>query len=284
MNVKKSRVAILGAGVSAAYAYAACVDLGVKDIVVITDRISKGPHGAFWLYEVPEKLKESKLWHWLYPQEISVSSVGDEFYYNKSIWSGFMPQSEFMSVKSSFPEKDTTFYGYNPAITVDFLFGIHYLSPYPEAAIFEKWKKMNNTEDVIELSGKYDIVLTTFPTGDTNVVQPPNALRPVSVVYGNSETPYNSVVYWGIPGSVVTRTSDLWGTFSMEVLSEKLYELNYGSCKVIQTYKVSPFATEVGSTLRPNVFPVGRFACWNRKLLAHDAYAQAAEAIWKMTE
>src|SRR3990172_9200493 len=139
----KPRVAVFGAGPSAAYINAACKVRQITPDIYTVKKIG-GPGGAFWLRLSPFKV--------LPTEKIHMLSVGTSEGYMVKQWG-----ENHSKMNSSFPHKPRVEYGYNPVHVWDSLWegaNIIYTEPITD--------KLAETK-----ASEYDIVFMTFPTEDS---------------------------------------------------------------------------------------------------------------------
>lgn len=262
-----TKVAILGMGPSAAFAYRACRFLGLKPHVYGIE----GPptRGAFWVYWMPPHLDteaasaNGRTTGRLAPSPIVVRSKGTAKEYVYKQWGR-------ADIPSSFPEQERQVNGYDPTRALELLW--QGLTPR------DKVHGPLDDETIREIAGRYDLVLQTFP----RTVPDPKALPPVRIPivwrrHAGALPPMpNTVIYNGTPGNIV-RSSWLWGVEAHELLSttdpgylDSWLDTGFG----VDWRKDLHPDTKQGilAPLAPNVKYLGRYATASRKMLSHEAY------------
>jgi hypothetical protein len=260
------KVAILGLGPSAAFAYRACRFMGVQPHVYGIE--SAPTRGAFWIYWMPPHLDAASHSHpvngagRVAPSPIQIIGKGTAQEYVYKQWGrGDIP--------SSFPERSPRqVMGYDPKACMELLW--QGFSPR------HKVHGPLDDEIIMEIAGRYDLVLQTFPrvvpAAATEVVRIP-------IVWKRSEAAAgigNTVVYNGVPGNIV-RSSWLWGVEAHELLSttdpgylDTWLDNGFG---VDWRKDIRPEAKQgIMAPLAPNVKYLGRYAMAARKMLSHEAY------------
>ncbi len=262
------RIAILGMGPSAAYAYRACVDFGIASEVDVFGTLPKQlPAGAFWLHKVPLTIRMSTQHH------VLVTSTGKASMYTYKMWGREIP--------SSFPTHPFVTEAFNPSEVLPLLWeGVRPIDRGPLS-----------DADIIMLARDYDWVFQTFPSRMDKDVGPKLVPLPILVrevpaisdgfclyngeynvkwvrmttIFGRQciEFPA-SVIPSEVPPELAMRWSDYIGDgdWTMHVMAD-----------------LPPETQPVKFSLAPNVVLVGRFATWNRKVLSHEAYQQVMAVL-----
>lgn len=260
-----ARVAILGTGPSAAYAYRACLDSGVFPGVY--GPRSARPHGAFWLHALPASCA-----NYVPVLTIRLMATGTPEGYAQKIWrSG--------DVQTSFPREGRTEHGYPPDEGLNALWGG---GPATDD------RKLTD-EDIATLCRQNDLVIKTFPPP-----LPPRLRGAYSVCRLAWRTKlvkirYSSVVYNGRPEDRHVRYARIWGEESFEYPAgvaslppgegwrEQLW-MDIPPQEHPWFYKELEEWTEQ-QPKHPNLLVTGRYATYQRKMLSHETYLLVSAAL-----
>lgn len=258
-SLSSIKVAILGAGFSAAYINYECQRLSIQP-TVFAPAITGAPSGAFWLRDCPD--------HSVQPDTISVSSVGNPRDYMTKQWG-----AEYSDLLSSFPTEQHEVKGFSPAVVWDRLW---------INVQFRKVRMMSD-ERIARIAKDFDIVFLTFPTEESKEENDKHRIWFRVAEFPTSVEKRNHVVYQGELRSRIVRASSLFGKMYFE------YIPGYDP-------KAVSFETDVQLRSAPDLHPdtpewdpervpspkvvlAGRFAQWSRKVLTHDAKDRARKVI-----
>jgi hypothetical protein len=242
------KVAILGAGPTAAFIARACLDCGIRPDVFAAKRVHP-IGGAFWIYEVPESIApfvSDK-------QPIYISKIGTAEGYAQKMWGD-------PTLKTSFSSIEEVSWGYSPEEVLPLLWGdLSYEEEY-----------LKSDEQVALLARSYDLVFQTFPT-KKSLDQQGTWREPFFIINHRVWSgQINEVTYDGDLFSPYLRASYLFGWRSVE-LRERVELLNPYE-KGVSGWKLHPGTPRWTTAPAKNVILLGRFAQWDRKLLSHQAY------------
>lgn len=254
------KVAILGAGPSAAYIARACLDSGIRPDVY-SDRMVKPLGGAFWLYWLPESVRE-----YCAPQVIHVSGLGTAEHYAIKMWGEALP--------TSFPkEGEYKFPCYDPKEGLPALWG----------DLTVRQLTVTCDRDIEVLAQDYDLVFQTFPSWKS--LEALREFRQPLYIWNRLATPTlgssvaNKVIYDGLAPEGQNghrlRISNIFGYTSIEYarnLTDIELAAKPSGGRLVQGWKLHPQTPLWEAAPADNVVLVGRFSQWNRKLLSHDSY------------
>ena len=273
------KVAILGAGPSAAYVAMACTKLSVKYDIISSRSPTLFFPGSFWLRQDP--------WtHTTPTTKIHIYSTGDVIGYLRKQWKMVDPD---WLLYTSFPKTTSTELVWDP---------------YKILTAF--WKDKNillikdlsdrDIQDISQAPG-YDLVFLTFATEKSKKVMKPYVTKypiishNIEDIVSNGEeldlyltqlSTSSYCLYDGDTGHYVTRISQLFGYVHFEYSQYYIptQEL-VGNGKVTwvpDTYPDTP-EWDLQDVPANNVHLIGRHAQWRRKILSHDAYEQTIEIL-----
>lgn len=264
------KVAILGAGATAAYINAACQRFKGDDVTVkvYTDKIPNPPVGAIWFRNVPNDLKSVVTAH-----TITVVYLGTAENYLRRQWGNIdfdkYPTS-FGSGTDKSPSK-----GYKPADVLPHLWN--------DAQIVLTRHKLTD-EDVFMYASRFDVVFVTFPLMYSIVCLEARSLVRIPVI--EAEAPgysQNIVIYNGTSVGHMVRISQIYGKIFVEypthhILDQKAIGIN---AKINTVHDLHP-AMAIPTTppnLPSNVRMIGRYAEFKRHMLAHEAYTKTMTVL-----
>ena len=270
-----AKVAILGGGLSAAFAYRALLDNNITPDV-ITERIFTPPGGCIWVHNLPKSINNKKLY-----EPIHVEGVGDAKTYSCKMWG--------RELKTSFPSSgDYDTKGVNPLVAARLLWG-------DREALKKQIKKGRVDEKFIEAIKKdYDLVIQTFPLGSAK----PKWETPIWVLAG-LKSAKNLVAYQGDDEPFV-RYTHMFNFISWEFPPQradaKTHSMAAYEWGKVQWLEGNPkgaqlwYAPEippqeiagklaVESYADGNVLYCGRWATGNRKFLSHEVYDRV---VWHL--
>lgn len=277
----KPKVAILGTGISSAYAYRACFDYKLKRVDVFNFESGKPGIGAFYLHWVPEDIQLK-----VPAQKVAYLGIGTAKVYMERQWPQLKHNTALRrNTKTSFPSKGLILEeGWNAKEVWELL--------WIRANIDTVAFKLSDA-DIKDLARTYDIVFQSFPSQAALSTQPVNALIPIEVfpkganilndkLAGMVEDCPNVIIYNGKEDSSRwVRASMMFGATSIEypytMKEEDIHLKKGGQLKVIQD--IFPGVRPYRERIVPNVIPIGRFATYKRSYLSHDAYKQVWDAI-----
>jgi len=247
------RVAIFGSGLSAAYVYAACLDNDVE-VDFFTDNRKPEFFGPVKLSWVPQRVK-AKLWPvWLF-------SLGTKKDYLKS-----MGRS---SGSTTFPETGRLeTLAYNPTEVLEQL-------PMEGKVTLGKF----SDNEILQLSRNYDHSFVTFPLQQS---KGEGKLVPywLWLLKNQNVSLPNMVIYNGTVNFPWTRYSHYWDVSMWEHSHQETVE---PLCPAIgaelrRIFDIAPGVKEYNSPY-PKVAMVGRWARWNKEILAQTGYAQTDKIL-----
>lgn len=272
-----AKVIILGGGLSAAFAWRACLDHGIVPDV-ITDRIFTPPGGCIWVQWLPKSIKDKSLW-----EEITIERVGTAEGYARKMWG--------RDVKTSFPAEDTKTKGVNPVKAAKALWGNKEL-------LKPKLKQVTVDQKILDsVALAYDVVILTFPLGAAK----PEWETPIWVLTKERflTTGKNLVVYGGGNEQPFVRYSYLFGIQSFEFPPQRAEakthsltayewaaENNLIDDPVARLWYAPEIPPEevtgkinVDNYADGNVLYCGRWASGSRKFLSHQTYDRV---VWHL--
>ena len=251
------KVAILGAGPSAAYAASACDALKVESQVISVSPPPMLYPGAFWPRMNPLE-KDMPLYN------IYVSRAGSVIQYLRKQW-GMVDEDWLLT--TSFPKEASIELG---------------LSPYE---LFpEIWKtreilyvpQMLSDETIAEMAITYDTIFMTFPTQRSKKIFGHELVPHPIISYKIKDfTTSNYCVYDGQDHDEMVRLSSLFGFIHNEYSSKFTPSkelIGPGTVTWVKDLHPDTPEWDLEDTPSDNVFLIGRHAQWSRKKLAHHAF------------
>lgn len=301
-SASELRVAILGAGPSAAFAVTACRQLDVGTIDIYTKEWGVPPNGSFFLHELPPHLPGPL------PLNVVTFGIGGRDTYVRKQYPYTVNVAK--EITSSFPEKGFVKSYYN------------YEQYWPKLMTGYNQLKtgvaFNSDEEISNLTqnGNYDIAFHSFPSFASRLSQPRTI--PFKILTFDLRSPFSYSTKWnqfcdiiavtpsqlsgwiqevlGIwpfarwpnqPGWVLyngkfthpwVRMSYLWGVIHVEYPPDYTFGgwskgiLN-SIAKVTFPQNLNPHTKPWITPIADNIYPIGRFAKWNRKVLSHHSYS-----------
>ena len=248
------RVAIIGAGPSAAFAYRACWENNLNPTVYASQ--FSNPTGAFYIHEMPPACPSTVLAQ--YRKKVSWVGLGTENVYAEKMWGD-------PHVKTSFPATPRIDIGYDPAI----------ISWLWTDVILKPCGKLTDA-GVAKLALRYDLVIQTFPTDQsknhrtiehipvlTKLIEP---MDNILLLYSGDNSPWTRIAFCGNTISVeypktfpVTENLLFWSFSSVPDLPPETKRWTKGPAD--------------------NVKLIGRFAQYDRKMLSHHAYKKTLRLL-----
>lgn len=266
--MNKLKVAILGAGPSAAFAYQACKAHAERvDVEVFSAEASKIPVGAFWFRWLPHNIRSQ-----LRSQSIFTNYVGTEDLYVSKQW------GDSVSVtgnSSSFPKELVGVQqGFKPEEAIPLLW---------DDVIFVLGQPFTDT-DTTKLALEVDIVLQTFPTDESKEENKDKLTHFPLVTFDDVDHKTNIVTYNGSKGDTV-RFSQLFGKVHFEYVPNHIIDGrtlgDSGSVRTVMDIHPDTIPWESDRTPAKNVHLLGRYAEWTRHKLSHDAYNDTVTILEK---
>lgn len=270
----KNKIAIFGSGLSALYVYAACLDNG-WNADFYTDRAfsnraaSSSPSplpGPVKLDWVPASIKLERQPIWLF----SMGSV-EEYLLR-------MGRDPKIDSKTTFPISGRQeIYAYNPV------------------QFFEKLKPNKHSEvilgrfsdtDIFEISKLYKHTFVTFPLKESFSGRELVRYWIFSMENSMSLSMPNMVIYNATQNFAWTRFTHYWGKYMWEY-SHTEYPVTATPVQPprpnswadpVKIFDIAPNTEEYKIEI-PSITAVGRWARWNKKVLAQDAYWQAEKIL-----
>lgn len=248
------KVAIFGSGLSAAYVYAACLDNGIEADFFTDNRKPEffGPVKLSW---IPERVKVLKYPVWLF-------SLGEK--------KDYLARMDRTSGSTTFPSSgriETA--AYNPVEVLE------QLQPLGCKITLGKF----SDSEIEKLSQQYDYTFVTFPLQQS---KREDKLVPYWLWLLKNQTVSlpNMVIYNGTTVFPWTRYSYYWGVHMWEYCHLTLEQPLCPAigAEVRRIADIAPGVKEYTSPF-PKMALVGRWARWNKEVLAQDAYAQANKIL-----
>jgi len=270
--MEKFKVAIIGTGPSAAFSYLACKDYGCSKIDIYGKYHKDFPQGAFWFKWLPSYIiKDTKV----KKCEISIIYMGTNREYVQKQWGEEESVDNYSSTFSNF---DKLQYGYDPLVVWDRMWS---------GANFIETKGMFTDIDLKQLSVDYDFIFHTFPSEASLQIRKTISIPTVSFhIYSQPlyhvlrmmNPKFNlgeQIIYDGRIETPIVRISSLFGHINIEFVKDtdttKLFPdgVTYG-----KFMDIPPNTEELvdEDRLDLKVYPVGRYAQWERHLLSHNSY------------
>ena len=265
----KPKIAILGAGASAAYASRALEDLDLRP-TIFAEKSGVYQKGAFYFHWLPPDVAE------LVEQErVATVGIGLRETYIERQWGKYDPKWE-----SSFPKEDTyqSTPCYNPSIAYDKLLGVN-VEINPTVRL--------SKGDIVDIANTFDLVIQTFPESQTFKANGKYIYRiPVAPYYAEDEeidyiretylppivrhTP-NFIVYNGREDKDWCRMCYMWGNLTFEY---PYYHTEFAGQEDIQMlWDLHPDCPpQEEATYADNIILMGRLAMMEPKFLSHEAY------------
>ncbi len=249
------RIAIIGGGPSAAFAYRACWDMRLNP-TVYADKLTS-PNGAFYIHDMPVTCPPDIRKQ--YAKSIHYIGIGTAEGYAEKMWGN--PQ-----IKTSFPITPRTEIGYDPAIINWLWTDLDRLHPCGKL-----------TDDgVVAIASQYDLVIQTFPTDESKKYRTIDQIP----VFTKSIEPMNHILL------LYSGDNSPWvrATFSGEKLSLE-YPKDFPTTEDLLYWtfsSVPDLPPETSDWIKgpaSNVKLVGRFAQYNRKILSHHAYDRVLKLL-----
>lgn len=273
------KVALIGTGPSAAFAAQACRDTpGVELVVFSTHPPLEGDGiGTFYIHAIPGSLMDKGL----ETHEVYLEGRGDRREYQALQW----PDMEiYWGVPSSFEEDITVVDVYRPSEVLEAIWehmDVNILQyPFSHA-------------DLRDLGKAFDIVLHTFPTeidkellGDTVSIPIMEAdptwwwsrLNPD--VYIDNREDLNIVIYNGTGKQDWVRACQLWGKTWIEFsYTYQIPEAARSRFHLSRDFPPNVVPRDFRHRVGANIFPIGRFATYDRKELSHHAYIKTKRLL-----
>lgn len=271
-KVKKHQptVALLGLGPSAAYAYRACIDIGITPEVY--GMPSPAAVGAFWLHWLPSTVAVVEAnGARRGEQNIEMLGIGSSKEYVRKQWGR-------ANIPSSFPECPRLERGFEPLAGLRSLWG-------QEPESFATLAKLDEAT-IRGIAGEHDLVIQTFPKWSIpgeetfRTIEFPIAHR-TQFRPGSS----NVCLYNGSKGPIV-RSSYLWSQESHELVIGAETKSWVDAGYTISLRKdISPFTKVV--LIEPsakNIKYLGRYAEQRRKALSFEAYGATMRLIEELLD
>lgn len=248
---RRINVAILGAGIGAAFAIRACKDFGDQVAYALYARAyAPPPKPSFWIHcerGIPLS------WH-IKPELILVDSLGTKRrYYSQLLWSR-------EDIPTSFPSETHWTMGANAEH-----FWVIQVNPID---LIES--DFHSMAEIAILAQNYDLVFKTFRFKIKS-----QQLRPVFVTKKFKPLPkQNQVIYNGQGHDLWLRKSQLFGNqWEYTEWAEQPQE------DFTTIYKIWPGSISAPEDLPNNVVNLGRWGKWERKHLAHENYWAVLDAL-----
>ena len=270
--MERYRVAVIGTGASAAFAFKACKDYGCSEIDVYGKFSENFPQGAFWLKWVPsDVLRDTNA----KKEIISIAHLGTPKDYLVKQWGHGV---ESNTINSSFAYDNHEEYGYNQKIVWTRMW---------EGANFIDDRGMFTDLALIDLKSNYDFVFHTFPS--TVSLQTHSTVEIPTVSFHAESQPLfhtlklmnrkfelvNQIIYDGRRETSVVRISCLFGRVNIEFIQKadpsRLFTEGVVHGKFMDIVPNTQELTDVDNLVE-GVYPVGRYAQWSRHMLSHEAY------------
>jgi len=249
------RIAIIGGGPSAAFAYRACWEMNLNP-TVYADKFTT-PSGAFYIHEMPPTCPPDVLQQ--YEKKVYWISIGTAEVYSEKMWND-------PSIETSFPIVPRMETGYDPAIIKWLWTDLDRLQPCGKLS----------DDGVVALAAQYDLVIQTFPTDESKKYR---TIEHVPV-FTKSITPLDPIIL------LYSGDASPWvrATFSGDKLSlEYPKEFPITSDLIYWTFSsvpdLPPDTKPWTKGPSPCVELVGRFAQYDRKMLSHHAYDRTMKLL-----
>ena len=270
------KVAILGAGPSAAYVAKACEEFSAEYDIISSNSPTLFFPGSFWLRQNPwtNTMAETRVY---------IYSTGSAIGYLRKQWKMIDPA---WLQDTSFPKTAYTELVWNP---------YEILKPF--------WKDKNiflvkdlSDQDIADIAQGpgYDLVFMTFATQRSKEIMKPFVIKYPIVSYNLNEivndltefikiSDLSYCIYDGDTEHWITRISQLFGYIYVEYSQYYIpkQELVGTAGKITWVPDMSPGTPEWDPQDVPadNVILVGRHAQWSRKILSHHAYEQTIKIL-----
>ena len=255
-------VAILGTGPSAAYAAMACNDASVSyDIISNRSPVMHFP-GAFWPRLNLTGAPIPKV-------EVKIYSVGTAEGYLRKQWGEVSP--EWLK-ETSFPIKARTELAYNP---------YELFRPFWATKNIHLVEGLSD-EAIADIAKEYAIVFMTFATQKSREAMKPYSIRYPIASYKYSTTNHHYCIYNGEEPNHIVRMSSLFGYIHLEYSKDYIPKTELvGDGQITWVPDTLPDTPEwdLADVPAKNVFLIGRYAQWKRKVLSHDAYAEVQSIL-----
>jgi len=252
--VSNPKVAILGAGSVSAFILAACKEYGINPDIY-TKGSASSPAGAFWYHWIPKSIDQ------IPSKTILIYSVGDPEGYVSKQW-GSESRIDYRS--SSFPRMVRSVQGWDPRKVYPIMMGF--------SNIIYSGRDQGD-EYSLDKSKEYDLVFQTYPTEHHKESKGSSLVFTPTTSYNlGGGTHYNSVIYNGNKDDEVVRLSILFDYIHYEWVKWKVIKPDPNM--IIGGFNDIHPSTEpvLESGIADNVILMGRYACWDRRLLSHEAY------------
>lgn len=264
------KVAILGSGLSSAFANRACLDHGIVPDVFSLSGKYEIPKGAVWFHWLPYNAE---------PLSIISMAMGKKELYLKKQWGEYNP-----AWKTSFPTLRKVEEGFSIPLHIGFLW---------RGTPVNKVEGGFTDQEIIDLSWEYDLVVQTFPSSASREVMGKFVVKiPVWVSNGNRLDPrkiflheqllaeHDIVVFYnGFEEKWVRRT--LIANTVYTEYSQDFRESIEG--KVYHYPDLHPDCPKFIAPLANNILMTGRYATWDRKELSHQTYGKVYSMLNKLT-
>jgi hypothetical protein len=261
---RKMTVAIIGGGVSAAYVYQACQAAGVESRIFALDLMTSPPPGAFWLYELPPQWDDGMIQAHI----IRITYMGTPEGYNRKLYGD-------TAIKSSFPAQEQYKFGWEPR---------EWMPRMWDGAVFEH-SHITSDRQLGELANEFPLVITTIPLPSDARRQPSKVELCACTM--EAKFPTNMIIYNGVGAMPNVRSSLLFGWLSHECVRQMDFTHNICSgamgTRITKLHPKSKILKDVQleheQQPRHNIVRIGRYAQWNRKILAHECYAKTTNLL-----
>lgn len=293
------RVLILGAGISAAFGVAALRRLHIGTIDVFTDKVSRPPAGAFWLHNLPADLRNQ-----FQSRPIVTFGVGDEEGYIRNQYGYLLPQ-----YSSSFPTQPKVDWGWDVYDVWSSLWeGANVTTNMP----MESDKEIIQTAidydlvfhtfptQVSKVANEPPISypVLVFPSESFLATDNPYlgledwwlyryAARCIlqdtaPVAYKTHPHDYNVCLYNGLERLLWVRLTVRWGRIYVELpcnwadIPDAVRLIANPPTEPVFVKTLHPSTKPWTSQLASNIYPLGRFAQWDKTLLSHLAFSHVS--------
>lgn len=269
------KVAILGTGPSAAFAFRACMDYGLTpDEVLVygTEEPVMSVSAPVYFHDVPDSVRQDA-----YEHTVGYIPEGDAQMYMMKQWG-----KEFAGHPSSFPDQAWKAVAFDPNEVLPMLWS---------GVVSYSLTSRMQLNDLYRVSRNVQLVFQTFPIWDgvprrsatRYVVEVSNDIHPQEWLMAYESDVQQSgtlgfFLYAGKPQQAHTRVAIVNRVLWYEFPSEETLPTRFKPV-AIPFVDIHPAEDRIAQPHFDNVVLLGRSATWDRRMLAHQAYSTTYTAL-----